>query len=107
MQGLGYKPYSVVRAKAVKESNGDFSITWVRRTRISGGWRDFVDVPLSETSEKYEVVIFDGSTEKMVINANIQSATYTSAQQVADFGSTQSNITFKVYQISGDVGRGG
>ena len=41
-----------------------------------------------------------------LLTATTQTVTYTAAQQTTDFGSPQSSINVKVYQISSTVGRG-
>lgn len=90
-------------------ASNDWNLEWVRRSRTDGEWRDLVDAGLGETSEAYEVDIFtDGTfaTVKRTITAATQSCTYTSAQQVTDFGSNQATIYAKVYQLSSVVGRG-
>lgn len=88
---------------------GDWNLTWIRRTRVSGEWRSLVDVPLGETSEAYEVDIFSDSTYSVIrrtLISNTSSVTYTSAQQIADFGNKQTTLYLKIYQISSAVGRG-
>lgn len=89
-------------------TSGDWSFDWIRRTRIGGEWRDNVDASLGEASEAYEIVIGDGGfeVEKRVIATTSPSASYTDAQQVADFGGTQSVLYVTVYQISATMGRG-
>ncbi len=90
-------------------STSDWNLTWVRRSRTDPEWRDAVDAGLGETTQAYEVDIYaDGTfaTVKRTITAIIQSCTYTSAQQVTDFGSNQATIYAKVYQLSSVVGRG-
>lgn len=87
-------------------SSGDLTIKWQRRTRVGGAWRDKVDASLSEVSEAYEIDVMSGSTVKRTISASTNTATYTSAQQVADFGSAQASITVRIYQLSSVVGRG-
>lgn len=104
--GAGLKPYSPVNFSGGKQSNGDYIIGWTRRTRIDGGWRDLIDVPLAETTESYEVDIMSGSTVKRTITSTTATVTYTSAQQVTDFGGVQSALTVNVYQMSATVGRG-
>jgi len=87
----------------------DWTLTWIRRTRISGEWRDYVDVPLGETSEAYDVEIYTTSgytTLKRTISVSSTTATYTSAQQVTDFGANQTTLYLKVYQKSSIVGQG-
>lgn len=88
----------------------DWSLDWIRRTRIGGEWRDYVDATLGEASESYEVDIFSSNTyatlKRTLTGLTTPAATYTSAQQVTDFGSNQATLYVKVYQLSGDVGRG-
>lgn len=87
-------------------SAGDLTITWQRRTRVGGAWRDYVDASLGEATESYEVDIMDGATVKRTITATTPSVLYTSAMQVTDFGSPQASVTVNIYQLSAVVGRG-
>lgn len=91
-------------------STNDWSLSWIRRTRIGGEWRDRVDASLGEDVEGYEVEIYSASdyaTLKRTITGLATAAcSYTSAQQVTDFGSNQATLYIKVYQLSADVGRG-
>ena len=85
------------------------ALSWIRRTRSGGEWRDRVDADLGESSERYEIDIYTTSgytTVKRTLTATSQSATYTSAEQVTDFGSNQATLYLKVYQMSSAVGRG-
>jgi hypothetical protein len=86
----------------------DWTITWVRRSRF-GAWRDYIDAPLGEASESYVVEIYSSGTYatlKRTLTATSETAPYTSAQQVTDFGSNQSTLYLKIYQVSATVGRG-
>jgi hypothetical protein len=103
--GVNLECLSPVHAAGVR-SAGDLAISWKRRTRVGGSWRDNVDATLGEASEAYEIDVMDGATVKRTITATTQTATYTSAQQVTDFGSAQSSILVRIYQISAVVGRG-
>lgn len=87
----------------------DWTLTWIRRTRIDGSLRNYVDAALGETSEAYEIDIYDGAgytTVKRTLTATSATVSYTSTQQVADFGSDQATLYVKVYQLSATVGRG-
>jgi hypothetical protein len=89
-------------------STNDWMLTWTRRTRFAG-WRSFVDAELGEASESYEVDIFSDNTYttlKRTLTATSETVAYTSAQQVTDFGSNQSTLYMKIYQLSATVGRG-
>ena len=85
---------------------GEWTITFVRRTRTGGSWKDLVDAPIGEASESYEVDIMSGSTVKRTLASSTESITYTSAQQGTDFGDDQTTIEVNVYQLNADVGRG-
>ncbi|MFC1885331.1 hypothetical protein ACFL2O_11235, partial [Thermodesulfobacteriota bacterium] len=104
--GVGLKPYSPVHIKGRRDGSGNLTIEWIRRTRRGGDWNDLSDVPLAEAAEAYEIDIMDGSTVVRTIEASSETADYTAADQVTDFGSVQSAVTLKVYQLSDDIGRG-
>lgn len=105
---VGKKPLSPVHITGQRHSpsTNDWSIAWVRRGRIDWEWRDYVDVPLGEASESYEIDIMSGSTVKRTLTASTQSVTYTAAQQTTDFGAVQTSLSVRVYQMSATVGRG-
>jgi hypothetical protein len=89
-----------------RRSAGDLTVTWQRRTRVGGAWRDNVDASLGESVEAYEVDIMQGATVRRTITASTPSVLYTSAQQVTDFGSAQASVVVNIYQLSSVVGRG-
>lgn len=89
-------------------STNDWTLTWTRRSRYAG-WRSYVDADLAEASEAYEIDIFSSNTYatlKRTLSVSAPTAVYTSAQQVADFGSNPSQLCIKIYQLSAIVGRG-
>ncbi|MEO5375897.1 MAG: phage tail protein, partial [Alphaproteobacteria bacterium] len=100
------KPYAPVHIHGSRDGSGTLTITWIRRARMGGEWRDGVDVALGETTEAYEVDIFNGSTVVRTIAVSAPTASYTAAQQTADFGSVQAGISVKIYQMNTTVGRG-
>ena len=81
-------------------ASGDLAITWVRRTRIGGDSWDAAEVPLAEDEERYEIDILDGPDVIRTLTATTPSATYTAADQTADFGAPQSSISLRIYQLS-------
>ena len=103
--GEGLKPLSPVHVRGSR-SAGDLNLTWVRRTRAGGDSWDGVDVPLAEAEERYEIDILDGATVRRTLIATSPGATYTAAQQTADFGSPQSSVSLRICQISATRGRG-
>ncbi len=101
------KPYSPAHVAAARDGSGNITLSWIRRTRIGGGLRDGVDVPLSETSEMYEIDVLDGSGDVLrTLSATTPTIDYVAADQVMDFGATQSSLRVKIYQMSELVGRG-
>jgi hypothetical protein len=104
--GRNLKPFSPVHVKGVRDGTGNLTISWLRRSRVDAEWRDGVDIPLGEESERYEVEIMDGATVKRTIATTSPTASYSAAEQTTDFGSPQSSVAVKVYQISAVAGRG-
>jgi hypothetical protein len=106
---VGLEPYAGVQLKGARDGSNNLTISWKRRTRIGGGWRDLVDVPLGETSESYEVEIWDSTfatLKRTKTGLTTPSASYTAAEQTTDFGSPQATVYTRVYQLSSTVGRG-
>lgn len=109
-QGNGAKPYAPAHLGGGRNAAGDITLTWARRTRIGGDWANLIDVPLAETSEAYEVEIYNSSAYTTVVRfiagLSSQSATYLASDQVADFGSVRTTLYFRIYQMSSVIGRG-
>jgi len=102
----GLSPYEVIQCDT--SSVNAWELNWIRRTRVSGEWRDYVEVSLGETLEKYEIEIWNASYTvlKRTLTVYEPTATYTVADQILDFGVAQSTLYVKIYQISELVGRG-
>ena len=104
-RGLACRP--PVHLSATRDqTSGDVTFAWIRQTRIGGDGWDPVEVPLGETSEAYEVSIFDGATLLRTIPAIAPTATYASADQTADFGDLPADIRVAVSQVSPTEGPG-
>jgi len=104
--GKRLKPFAPVHVSGLRDGSGNLTIGWVRRSRVDAEWRDGVDIPLGEESERYEVEILDGATVKRTLTATSPTVAYSAAQQVVDFGATQSSVSIRIYQLSAVVGRG-
>lgn len=105
--GEGLKPLSPTTLRKSFSTN-DIVLTWGRRTRLSQQWW-LGNVPLGEESERYVIEIYSSSaftTLKRTLTSTTPTVTYTSAEQVADFGSNQTTVHVRVYQVSGTVGVG-
>lgn len=109
-RGVNLKPLSPVYASGSKDSSNNWTINWARRTRVGGELRDGVDATLGEASESYEVEICSSNNyttvKRTLTGLASPTCTYTSAQQTSDFGSVQSQLYLKIYQVSATVGRG-
>jgi hypothetical protein len=109
-EGTGLKPYAPVHLGGGRNADDDVILTWVRRGRIDGAWRDLVDVPLSESTEAYIVRIYSSSSYATVVRTiegiTTQTTTYTAAQQTADGLTPGATVYFDVRQLSAVVGPG-
>lgn len=107
--GNTLKPFAPVDARANRATT-DTVLTWVRQTRLSTRIVGTLpmSIPLGETSESYEVEVWDSgyTTLKRTLTSSTPTATYTNANQVTDFGSGQTVLYLKIYQLSATVGRG-
>ncbi len=61
-RGVGLECYSPVDLLGKKTTSrgatpAAWGISWQRRSRVGGGWQDFTEIPLGETTESYEVDI--------------------------------------------------
>jgi hypothetical protein len=109
-EGVGLRPLSPVQLSAVYSSSADLVLSWLRRDRApsADSW-DQVEIPLSESSEAYDVDILDASLNvvRTFESVTAPTLTYTSSQIAADFPSgLPSPFRFTVYQLSSVCGRG-
>ncbi len=104
--GIGLRPLAPVHVAGITQPNDDIVLTWIRRTRIGGDSWDQTEVPLGEESEAYAIDIISGSAVLRTLNSAAPTATYTAAQQTADFGSLPSTLAVAIHQRSPAFGRG-
>lgn len=105
--GRGLVPFAPVWLAAAKASgSNDLTLSWIRRDRDPSADSWDMDVPMSETTEAWEIDILDGATIKRTLTSATTSVTYSAADQTTDFGSAPlASVTFRVFQI-GALGRG-
>src|SRR5690606_24619379 len=66
-EGRALMPYAPVHVAAADAGGNDIDLTWVRRTRTGGDWRDGTGtIPLAEDDEEYEIDILDGPDGSIV-----------------------------------------
>jgi hypothetical protein len=107
--GRDLMPLAPVHPTGSRNGAGDLTITWQRRTRIGGEWRDGTgSVPLGEASEAYEIDVLDGPAGQVfrTLNSIGPTVVYTATEQTADFGAPQATIHLRVVQLSATIGRG-
>lgn len=107
LTGKDLMPYAPVHIKGARDGGLNLTINWIRRTRV--GWLNLAQdpVPLSEDDELYQVDIYSGSSiVRSLTGLTSPTAAYSAADQTTDFGSAQASISAKVYQLSGEVGKG-
>jgi hypothetical protein len=98
-------PLAPVHLSAVS-AGADISLAWVRRSRADTDSWATEDAPLDWAPEAYRVEIYDGVTLVRTIEVSTPLATYTAAQQVADFGGPATSFAFRVAQVSALHGPG-
>lgn len=98
IRGLGFLPLPVTNLQGV-DSSGDLVLTWNRRNSIDGILRPGTDIPLPAGGERYEIVFTD-ITNTIVgqYSTTSETFTYTTAQQITDFGTAQRQFITTVYQ---------
>lgn len=105
--GVGLKPLAPVHINAGRDAAGNIIITWVRRTRVDGEWRDYADASLGEAAESYEVdILSDVGAVLRTLTTSTPSVVYSADLCISDFGSMVTSIKIRVYQMSAIVGRG-
>ncbi|MCY1293176.1 hypothetical protein D9M70_424270 [compost metagenome] len=94
-------------ANGARDGSGNFSGSFTRRSRLTNSWWiNGVVAPVGESAEAYEIDVMSGASVKRTISSATPAFSYYATDQVTDFGSTQSSITFRIYQLSATAGRG-
>lgn len=103
---LALQPLPPVHVRARRDSTG-IALRWIRQTRGEGDNWELAEVPLSESSEIYEIEIRNGAGNVMrTLNASQPSIVYAAADELTDFGAMQSALDVAIYQMSNAAGRG-
>jgi hypothetical protein len=98
------RPLSPVHLRASRDDAG-VHFSWVRRTRREGdAWTG--EVPLAEEREDYVLDVLSGTDVVRRMEVTQSSALYAAADELADFGAVQTNLSIRVAQLSASVGYG-
>ncbi len=108
--GTSLRPFAPVHLGARAEPSGDITLSWTRRSRdpAADSW-EAAEVPLLDQPEAWEIDILDGATVKRTLTANMATVTYSTADQIADWGAALvpgTTLTIHVAQLSPSLGRG-
>lgn len=106
--GNSLRPYAPCHLEAVKDpATGDWSFTWIRRTRVGGAWTSGSIIPLGEATEEYHLTVGDGVTSD---TKTVTSPAYlwTVAEQITDTSAEvmEGDLAWDVAQVSAAVGDG-
>jgi hypothetical protein len=105
--GNSLKPYGPVNVTGTRDINGNLTLNWQRRDRLRGDALTYLNLPLSEQFERYEVHIMDGSSiKRSFVNLPTLTCLYTVAQQIEDFAVVQPTVQLEIFQLSAEVGLG-
>lgn len=99
--GEALRPYAPVHLGGGRNAAGDIIINWVRRTRIGGSWKDYVNVPLSEVTESYQLNFYTSgayTSNPYSVNPVTNTYTFTAADQTTFMGGAQNPLYFGVTQ---------
>jgi hypothetical protein len=99
------RPLSPARLRARRTAEG-LTLSWARRTRLPAHNPQLREVPLGEAREAYAVDVLDGETVVRSFETGAPSVLYPAADEIADFGAPQPSVTFRVAQLSAEVGPG-
>jgi hypothetical protein len=108
--GRNLWPYSGQNVLGARDGSNTLTVSWARRSRYTDApsWQSGEPPILGETSESYsaEILNSSGTIVREFPNMSTPSFTYTAADQTIDFGSPQSSVKVRMYQLSEVVGKG-
>ncbi|WDM85624.1 glycoside hydrolase TIM-barrel-like domain-containing protein [Ehrlichia sp. JZT12] len=102
------RPLAVTHVKGQRDIYNNLTISWIRRTRINGEWKDNIDTPIDEKFESYDIEILDNYNiiKRTITIKDNTTYIYSAEQQKIDFNFIQEKINIRIYQNSDTVGRG-
>ncbi len=96
--GAGVRPLSPITVTIVA-SGDDRIISWTRRSRDGWRWRDAVDVPIGEESERYRVTKSGPGLPDSMVELATPGWTYGASERAADFAAGASAVNFSIVQV--------
>lgn len=92
-------PLSPVHLRAARDAAGAACFSWIRRGRVDADNWMAADIPLDEPFERYRVEVMSGAEVKRLVEISAAAWTYPLADEIADFGSPQTELTIRVRQM--------
>jgi hypothetical protein len=97
--GRALLPLSPVHIVALRLTNGDTRINWVRRSRDGWHWIDGVDAPLGEESELYSVTVSNGASSSRSITVAMPEWTYNAVERAVDAAAGAAQVGIEIRQL--------
>jgi hypothetical protein len=105
-QAVGLAPLAPVHITASRDIAGELTLSWTRRTRVSGDGWDVIEVPLGEERELYDVEILNGTSVVRTLAVETSRVIVTAAMQLEDFGVLPPTLEVRIFQVAPGFGRG-
>ena len=100
-------PIAPVHLRAARLGSGDVRFSWIRRGRLDADDWDATDIPLDEPQESYRIDILSAGGETLRSeDVGEPGLIYPAALEIADFGTPQTAIAFRVRQLGRAVPSG-
>jgi hypothetical protein len=96
--GAATRPLSPAQL-AARIAGADMAISWVRRSREGWLWRDGVDAPLSEESERYRLTKIAAGRPDLSVELATPAWTYSASERAADLAAGALNATISIVQV--------
>ena len=98
---------SVENVQSSRNGSEDLNVNFIPRLRGLAYLQDYADSYDIDASAGYQIDIKNSSgTVLRTISSSTTNFTYSSANQITDFGSNQSSINIDIYKMNAVIGRG-
>jgi len=96
--GTAVRPLAPVALRAAASGN-DIAVSWLRRSRDGWRWRDGVDVPIGEESERYRLTKVAGGRPDLVVELASPAWIYAASERTADAAAGAASVVISVLQV--------
>jgi len=111
--GRSRLPYAPNIDSVSRDGSGNLTFNLISRNRYGDDWSEGGSPTFKSDPDEYEIDIIDNSGSPGTVVRTLTASgdpdptiTYTAAQQVTDFGSTQASVAVRPYQLNADGNRG-